>query len=246
MSNMREMAILSLCLISASWASAQQPATPQTLLAGVLASLGAANRVGSSLSGNAEFIAGSTEDTGSFTASCSVNGSCQLQLQLSSASRTESRTNTNGVAVGTWTDNEGTQHAFAGHNLYTPESWFCPHIVLARIIQNSNLTIHFLGTESRNGATVAHFTTAAMQPDNTPLSTWITRWTKTDIYLDPETMRPVALGFNIHPDNNAAIDIPVEIRFSNYTNAGGVWIPFTIEKFVNSALELRLQVQSAS
>jgi hypothetical protein len=49
----------------------------------------------------------------------------------------------------------------------------------------------------------------------------------------------------MHPDDNAGVDIPVEIRFSNYTEAEGYWIPFTIEKYINSTLALKLQVSSA-
>ena len=169
-----------------------------------------------------------------------------MQLQLSTASRTENRQISNGTHTGNWLDSQGQQHAMAGHNLLTPESWFCPNIALARILQNSSLTVQLVGNESKNGIAVAHFTIGAPAVDNTEPNQLVAHLSITDLFLDPTTLRPVALDFNVHPDNNALIDIPVEIQFSNYTSVNGVWIPFTVEKYVNSTLALKLQVGSAS
>jgi len=201
---------------------------------------------GLTLNGTAELVAGSTDETGSFNASCAVSGSSQLQLQLSTATHTENRQITNGASAGNWVDSQGKQHAMAGHNLLTPESWFCPNIALARVLQNTSLTIQFVGNESKNGISVAHFTIAAPTADNTGPNLLIAHLTGTDLFLDLATLRPVALDFNVHPDNDALVDIPVEIRFSNYTSVGGVWFPFTVEKYVNSTLALNLQVGSVS
>jgi hypothetical protein len=225
---------------------AQQAATPQSVLTGALAGLGATSIQRASLSGNAEFIAGATDETGSFSASCAVNGSSQLQLQLPTMSRIESRQTAKGIPAGYWVDSQGIQHSMAGHNLYAPESWFCPQIALSKFLQNSSLAIQFVGNETRNGASVAHYSIAATASGTTKLSLLLTHLTQTNLYLDSATLRPVALDFSIHPDSDATIDIPVEIRFSNYTNANGVWTPSTIERYVNSTLALRLQVESAS
>ncbi len=40
--------------------------------------------------------------------------------------------------------------------------------------------------------------------------------TQVDFFLDSTTLLPAAITFNIHPDNNALLDLPVEIRFSDY------------------------------
>lgn len=66
-----------------------------------------------------------------------------------------------------------------------------------------------------------------------------------DLFLNSTTLLPVALSFAAHPDNNALLDIPVQVQFSNYQNVGGVQIPFHIQKFLNYSLSLDLQVQSA-
>jgi hypothetical protein len=237
--------ILALCA-SAGFAISQQTASPQAILTGVVALLGATNTQSTTLSGSAEFIAGSTDDTGSFTASCSVAGSSQLQLQLASMSRTETRQTTSGIPSGTWTDSLGQQHAIAGHNLFTTASWFCPHLALSSFVQNAGLTIQFVGDETRNGIAVAHFTVLVPALDSSAQSSFLSQLTSTEIYLDAQSQFPVAIAFNVHPDADAKIDIPVEIRFSNYTNANGVWIPFTIQRYVNSSLTLTVQIQSAA
>jgi hypothetical protein len=54
------------------------------------------------------------------------------------------------------------------------------------------------------------------------------------------------MDFNVHPDDNAAVNIPVEIRFSNYVESGGVWQPAKIEKYLNSTLILTLQANSST
>lgn len=61
-----------------------------------------------------------------------------------------------------------------------------------------------------------------------------------------EPFLPAAITYNIHPDNNALLDIPVEIDFSDYRLVSGVQIPFHIQKCLNNSLLLDFQVQNAA
>jgi hypothetical protein len=173
-------------------------------------------------------------------------GESRLSLQFSNSSRTETRQMVNGVPSGEWTGKDGVQHAMALHNLHTSSSWFCPSVALSDILSAKGFGVEFVGHENRNELTVEHYTISAKSPVNGAQNTLFTRLMRMDVYLDPQTLRPVELGFNIHPDKNMLIDIPVSIRLSDYKNTNGQWIPFTIEKYVNSVLALRLQVDSAS
>jgi hypothetical protein len=208
--------------------------------------MGANGIQATTLSGNFEFVPGSANESGSFTAQCAVNGSSQLQFQGFSGPPTETRQTSNGIPSGNWIDNQGVTHPMAGHNVLTPASWFCPHIVLASFLQSQNLNIQLIGLETKNGGSVVHLSVAAIVPDNSPSSVLTAHLSQTDVYLDSATFRPVAVDFNIHPDNSATTDMPVEIQFSNYTNASGVWIPYQVVKVVNSVVALQLQVESAS
>jgi len=133
----------------------------------------------------------------------------------------------------------------AQHNLFTTGSWFCPVIALSQVVSASKLDIQFIGNEEKNGAALAHFTVQSFPLGTGPQFALLTHLSQVDIYLDPQSLRPTVLDFNIHPDNDAGTDIPVEITFSNYTQVNGVWFPFTVERYVNSTLTLSLQVLSA-
>ena len=56
----------------------------------------------------------------------------------------------------------------------------------------------------------------------------------------------MAITFSQHPDNNAIVDIPVEIDFSGYSVVSGVAVPLHIQKFFNGSLLLDISVQSAA
>jgi hypothetical protein len=219
--------------------------TGATLLAGSLKSLG--GRVQSlSLSGAAEFVAGSTDETGSFTAQCALNGNSQISLQLGVFSRAETRQSNVGTPKGSWTDEQGTSHAMAGHNVMTPASWFCPTVMISDILNNAKLSVKFVGHESRNGVSVDHVVVSVLPVDSTTVQTWMASLSQTDMFLDSSSLLPVEMDFNVHPDNDATVNIPVAVRFSNYVESAGVWQPATIEKYINSTLTLTLRGNSSA
>jgi hypothetical protein len=67
-----------------------------------------------------------------------------------------------------------------------------------------------------------------------------------DFFLDPTTLLPLGLSYTTHPDNNALLDISVEVQFSDYQSVGGVQIPFHVQKLLNGGLALDLQIHSAT
>ncbi len=71
-------------------------------------------------------------------------------------------------------------------------------------------------------------------------------FTEVEIFLDPSTFLPVSYVYNLHPDNNALVDIPIEIRYSNYQSVAGLQIPLHVQKFINNTLAMDAQFQNAS
>jgi len=67
-----------------------------------------------------------------------------------------------------------------------------------------------------------------------------------DIFLDSSTQLPVALAFNQHPDNDAGLDMPAEIRFSDYRAVNGVQVPFHIQRYLNNNLIFDIHLQTAT
>jgi hypothetical protein len=241
------MLILVICVFAVPTSLfSQQTATPLSVLQGALAALGGTNLQAIAMSGNTSSIAGSTEDSGSVTASCATGGISQVSLQFSGGSRTESRQIANGIPSGSWTGSDGEQHAMVPHNLYSPASWFCPLITLQDIVSGSNLNIQFIGDEEKNGATLAHFVITDLPAGTGPSIAFLTHISQVDLFLDPQTFRPIVVAFPTHADKDGGIDIAIEMRFSNYTQVSGVWLPFTIERYLNHAPALTLQIQTAT
>ena len=56
-----------------------------------------------------------------------------------------------------------------------------------------------------------------------------------DFYLDAASSLPVAVVFNQHPDDNARVNIPIEVDYSNYQPISGVLVPMHIQKSMNGA-----------
>jgi hypothetical protein len=244
---------LALALCSPGPISAAQNAIPPvtSAQAAALLSRSAAALTGSvalndvTLTGSSEWIAGSDDETGT-AAYKSTSAANRLDLALSKGTRSEIRSNATGAPSGNWIGLDGVSHAMANHNLMTDAGWF-PAFAIANLISSSNTVLTYVGQETRNGASVIHISTSQLFPNlsGNP-ATLMQHLTQVEIYLDPTTSLPVSYVFNSHPDNNAALDIPTEIRYSNYQNVGGAQIPLHVQKYINNTLTLDLQFQNAS
>jgi hypothetical protein len=152
-----------------------------------------------------------------------------------------------GVATGSWTGPDGVSHPMASQNLMTDSSWFFPALTIAKLLASTNSVVALVGQEARGGTAVEHVTAVQQTPGLVAdVAAETQRLTEMDFYLDASTLLPVALDFNIHPDDNMLLDIPVEIRFSDYRSVGGVQIPFHVQKYLNNVLLFDTQLQSAT
>jgi hypothetical protein len=195
------------------------------------------------LTGAVERIAGSDDETGTVTYKA-ILGSSRLDLSLPNGTRSEIRAPGPNGAAGNWIGPDGTVHEIAQHNLLTDTGWF-PIFALTNSISGTNGLLTYVGQETKNGGSVIHISYSQQFP-NLP-ATVAALWqhsTHLDMYLDSSTLLPVALDFNTHPDDNQALDIPVEFLFSDYRSVGSLTIPFHIQKYLNGSLFLDVQFQS--
>ncbi len=198
------------------------------------------------LSGAVRRIAGSDDETGTVTIKGAQGLGSRMDLSLPSGPRTEV-CNTSSVAfVGSWSGPDGASHAAAYHNLLGDPGW-SPALTLASLLSAPNAAISYVGPEARDGQSVLHLTASQAFPSITgDTAKLMQHLTQIDIFLDATTSLPVAFAFNMHPDNAANLDIPAELRFSDYRLVSGTQIPFHIRKFVNNSLALDLQFTSAT
>ena len=214
------------------------------------------------LAGNATWIAGSDNEVGTATLSAMLPAFSKMSLILPSGTRSEIRNPVGSpppgapsgvsVPVGAWSGPDNVLHSMASHNVITDATWFFPAFTLRRLISSSNYVLSYFGQSVHNGRPLLHVSAtqsfllnvSGQIPVQAPTS--IQHLSQTDIYLDPATMLPVAVDFDIHPDNDAMVDIPIEIRFSAYTAMNGTQIPFRIQRYVNNALALDIQIVTAT
>jgi len=197
------------------------------------------------LTGSAHYIAGSDDETGTATLKA-IAGASRIDLNLSSGPRSEIYNSSGGSPAGTWSGPDGVSHAISFHNLLTDPAWFFPAFPITHGL-SSGYGATYVGHETRDGQAVEHLTIAQISAVQSPHGApQITHLSRMDFFLDSTTFLPAVTTFNIHPDNNALLDIPIEVRFSDYRAVNGVQVPFHVQKFLNNGLILDLQFQTAA
>jgi hypothetical protein len=246
--------VLVLVLIAfAKSATAQQAATPSpqatALLQQALTAVSGGHALTDvTLSGTARRIAGSDDESGTAVLKALAAGASRTDLTLPGGNRSEVL-NTSSTQpaqpVGAWSGPDGVSHPVVYHNLLTAPAWFFPAFPIANSLSTGYVAI-YVGHETRNGQAVEHLAVSqasAIKASSSALS--LAHLSQVDFFLDSTTFLPAAITFSIHPDDNALLDIPVEIDFSNYTTVSGSQVPFHIQKHINNSLALDLQFESA-
>jgi hypothetical protein len=241
-----------LCVLLAGAVAPQQSSTGAALLLqrsrSLLAGSSIINDV--TLTGTAHRIAGSDDETGTAVLKALATGESRMDMAFASGQRSEIWKNSgylNEPQAGVWTGPDGQTHPMALHNLIIDSSWFFPAMTLSRWLSIPGYAITLIGQETRNGESVQHvsvwLTATALNAD---VADTFRHLSQTEIYLDSSSGLPAALTFNIHPDNNMLVDLPIEIRLSDYRVVNGAQVPFHIEKYLNGALILDLHVDAVT
>jgi hypothetical protein len=230
----------------AQQASASSPQATALLQQALTALSGGHALTDVTLSGTARRIAGSDDESGTAILKALAAGASRIDLTLPSGSRIEVLNTSTTQPAGAWSGRDGVSHPIAYHNLLTAPVWFFPAFPIASGLSASRYVATYIGHETRNGQAVEHLTVSQVSTipaTNGSLS--FEHLSQVDFFLDSTTFLPAAITFNLHPDSNALLDIPVEIVFSSYTAVSGSQVPFHIQKYINNTLALDLQFESA-
>ena len=229
----------------------QQPVTvtpqaAQLLQRSLAALIGNQKITDVTFTGSVHRIAGSDDETGTAVLTALAADASRIDLNLSSGPRSEIQNNSGTSSVGSWSGTDGVAHPMSLHNLFTDSTWFFPSFSIAHRL-SSTYSATFIGEEMRNGQSVQRVTVSQASGIQTPAGTpAMAHLTQMDFLLDSTTFLPAAIAYNIHPDNDITVDIPVEIRFSDYRVINGVQVPFHVQRFLNNSLALDLQFQNAA
>lgn len=198
------------------------------------------------LSGTARRIAGSDDESGTAVLKALAAGASRVDLTFLSGNHSEILNTLSTEPVGAWSGPDGVSHPMAYHNLLTAPAWFFPAFPIAAGLSAGNVAT-YIGHETRNGQAVEHLAVSHLSTIAAPSGALsFAHLSQVDFFLDSTTFLPAAITFNIHPDGNVSLDIPVEIDFSNYTAVNGAQVPFHIQKHINNSLVLDLQLESAA
>ena len=240
--------ILLLATLLSSAAQQTGPASPQALqiLQQALSALNGSTATRDvTLTGSANYIAGSDNETGTGTLEAIATGASSVSLTLPSGSRTEVRNLTANPPTGTWSGPDGVNHLIVSHNLLNEPSWFAPACAISRLLVSPDSVASYVDAEALESQSVQHVAVvqqplaSAFAPEIFPHLTQI------DLYLDSSTYLPAAIKFTIHPDDDELVDIPIEVRFSDYRTVNGTQIPFHVQRFLDNGLVLDLQFETA-
>ncbi len=233
--------------------AAQQAATSDTqgllILRKAMAAMvsPAARLADVTLSGAARRIAGSDDETGTAVFEAMASGAGRVDLSLSSGQRSEVLNLTSTIPSGTWSGPDRVAHAVAYYNLLTEPAWFFPAFAIARRLPGSSFVATYVGQETRDGQAVEHVSvsqTSSVQ--GSPGTPTFQHLTQVEFFLDSTTFLPAAMSFNTHPGNDMGLDIPIEVRFSDYRSVNGAQVPFHVQRYLNNTLSLDFQAESVT
>jgi hypothetical protein len=190
------------------------------------------------LQAQATRTAGSDADAGLAVLEAAAYDKSNINLSLTSGPRLETR---NG-AGGMWSAADARNQAVAVHNTWTTAAWFAPVLVVQSWTEDSSFSLAYAGVEDRDGTEVHHIRASRSVPG----SATIAALSATDVYLDSQSLLPVALTFNTHPDNDLSLDLPVEVTFASYQLSNGILAPTRIQQFLQNSLLLDLFVTATS
>jgi hypothetical protein len=110
-----------------------------------------------------------------------------------------------------------------------------------------NVVLTYVGLEKRGDIAVQHLQSYVYTsgPDSKEVA-FTGQLSGMDFYLDAATLLPLTLTFNVHPDDDASTNIPVEIDFSKYQSVDGVQVAYHVQKFFRGGLMIDFNATSVA
>jgi hypothetical protein len=199
------------------------------------------------LTGSANWIAGSDQETGLATLQAKGTGESRIDLNLSGGTRAEIRNDSPGSPQGETVAPDGSLQRWAEHNCWINASWFFPTLSILAATSDSSVVLSYVGVENRGATSVHHIRAYRNLSDkSTPFTELVQRLSSEDIYLDSASLLPVAFGFTAHPDDDEDANILVEIDFSSFQPMNGILVPTHVQKLINGGLALDVTVFGAA
>ena len=224
---------------------AQTATSPITsaLQASLQAEVGTVSLQDATLGGTAETIAGADDETGSFTFRGTAGGCSRVDIGLTSGTLSETRQPGISSPLGAWMGEDGVAHSSVQHNLMSGYWWPFPALIVNQLLTDSSMVVTFIGSEG----SLFHFSGYQQRSGASPgINSTLQQLTHFDLWLNGTTLLPAQLSFDIHPDTNAGVDIPVQVQYLNYQTIAGVTVATHIQKLINNTVAVDAQIQTVN
>jgi hypothetical protein len=199
------------------------------------------------LTGSANWTGGSLEDSGTVTLTATATGSASMELYLAKKGLwTESQSDLNEIMSCQWLGSDQRAHDGDSMNCLKPAVWFLPSLSLQPTAIPQGVGVSDLGEGTVGSGTYRHLQVQAVLASMPKkLLQRSVQASTIDIGLDPSTLLPSVLRYQVYPDNGTQVNVPIEIRYSDYRQVDDVQIPFLIQRYINGSLQLEIHVNSA-
>jgi hypothetical protein len=231
---------------SSSQAPVRDPKATVILQQSLAALVGNNSLTDVTLTGTGSRTAGSNSETGTATFRATSSGQVRIDLSLASGQRSEARDASVVPATGSWMGPDASIKPIPQHNLMTEPTWAFPAFIFSRVLSNMNYSISPVDQQARFGITVNHITVFQQVTVPGDASNLFQSLTRMELYLDASSLLPVAIEMNTHPDNNAALNIPVEFEYSDYRATQSASVPFHVQQLVNNVVFLDIEISSVN
>jgi hypothetical protein len=172
-------------------------------------------------------------DSGTFVYESNSAGATKLTLNIGGGTIFESAPSLDQSDGCYRTDTNGTRQDVAVHNCLSPNNWLFP--LLAVRPEQQALVI-----AEESALASVNFKRSQAKP--TKYSDVRSRLSFAELRIDPASQLPLSLEFQIHPEDDYNRDLPVQVRYSDYRELNGVWVPCKVEKLINGTLILEFTV----
>jgi len=200
---------------------------------------------GATLTGTAKRTVGTDTDSGSAVLKVRSATGTRLDLGLAKGQLTEIHNTQTGAPKHYWFGPDQVVHRAPLHNSWVDAGWYFPPVSVVSMLSDPLMVLSYLGHETRSGVPVEHLRASRHLSGQDPAVTaLVQRLSTIDLYIDSSSTLPVAVAFAGHPDNDAGVNFPIEIRFSNYQSMNGAQVPMQIEELVDGGTCLTISFSS--
>ncbi len=199
------------------------------------------------MSGTTTWVAGSLQDSGNVTLTCSADGSSSETWSLGSQPHSVASTSFASGRSCTYTDPKGAQHQDASLGCRRAIPWFAPWMSLPLLSSGSLLRTASLPLATgAEGATQVAYLTNVSLPSGQPSSfqKLLEQGTGVGVSYGLLTGLINQLDFNLSLDSDPAHVISYRIVFSDYRADAGFVLPHRIQRYIQRTLQADITINS--